>query len=93
MQVGIGNMRWYFVLVVTLSSIVIPTWKIFAQGNYRTLHGTIILSTQVNNEPVKYVSDELDVQLDQEHLEGFILDSRPSGDMLIEITNTVLSEN
>ncbi len=187
MQDGIGNMRWCFVLVVTLSSIVIPTWKIFAQDNYRTLRGTIVLSTEVNNEPVTFVSSELDVQLnyetaeirftlkknsirtnnivelqhfipeqvqfygklgieyiktdshpnqifgiegrlstesgqeleihatgglshlysnasiacllnismqlDQQYVEGFILDRRPTGDMLIEITNTVLAVN
>jgi len=174
-------------VVVILSLIVIPTGKIHAQYNYRTLRGTIVLSTEINNEPVNYVSSKLDVQLnyetaeirftlkknsirtnniielqhfipeqiqfygklgiefiktdshpnqifgvegrlstqsgqefeihatgglshlysnasiacwlnismqlDQEHIEGFILDSRPSGDMLIEITNTVLTEN
>lgn len=61
--------RYWLVVVTILFTMLPPGGSVYAQESYRTFRGTIVISTEVNNIPVKYVSNELDVQLNYETAE------------------------
>ena len=61
----INNKRW-LAIAVLLYVITIPKGFVYAQESYRTFRGTIVLSFEMNNEPVQFISNELDVLLNYE---------------------------
>jgi hypothetical protein len=55
-----------FTILFAFQSLVA---NIYSQESYKTLQGTIVISTEIENEPVKFVSNNLDVWLNYETAE------------------------
>ncbi len=65
MQTKVINKRW-LAIAFLLYLITIPQGFVYAQESFRTFRGTIVLSFEMNNEPVQFISNELDVMLNYE---------------------------
>ena len=69
MLVKLINRRKWLLVVVILYAMLPPQGMVYAQESYRTYLGTIVLSTEVNNKPFQFISNELDVLLNYETAE------------------------